>query len=137
MKDIMNKLVPLRADIAVYHSGVAARMSGIGPRTLDRLLAAGLVGAGDGGERPLFSANDIRWLGCLRSMMAGQRFTIAGIKKMLELMPCWEAADCPADVHCRCSARSDRREATMPRLGQQGNGGNEAQAAAGSLRCSK
>lgn len=134
MEEIMNKLVPLRADIAVYHSGVAARMSGIGPRTLDRLLAAGLIGAADRGEKPLFSTSDIRWLGCLRTMMTAQRFTIAGIKKMLELMPCWEAADCPAAVHCCCAARRDRRESFLPRLCPQGNGGNEARRAAGSLR---
>ncbi|HSR37141.1 MAG TPA: hypothetical protein VLL73_08165, partial [Desulfurivibrionaceae bacterium] len=43
-----------------------------------------------------------------RSMIHNQGISIPGLKRLLALAPCWEVADCPAEVHEACEARVDK-----------------------------
>ena len=56
----------------------------------------------------MFSDNDIKWISCLRNMIHEQGISISGIKKLLVLAPCWEIAECPAEVCDNCTASVDR-----------------------------
>jgi MerR family transcriptional regulator/heat shock protein HspR len=56
----------------------------------------------------MFSENDITWVGCLRKMIHEQGISIAGIKKLLDLAPCWEISECPAEVCEGCGGSVDR-----------------------------
>ncbi|MBI5557206.1 MAG: MerR family transcriptional regulator, partial [Deltaproteobacteria bacterium] len=98
---------PLRRDLPVYPVGVAARLIGVHPRTLRFYRAEGLIRTEQAGARLLFSQNDIRWAGCLRSMIHDKKLSMPGIKKLLQLVPCWEASDCPQQIHCSCPAQVD------------------------------
>ncbi len=99
---------PLRPDLPIYPIGVAARLLDVHPRTLRIYEEEGLINPSHRGARRLFSPNDIKWIGCLRSMIHDQGISIPGIKRLLALAPCWEIADCPAAVHEECAARVDR-----------------------------
>jgi MerR family transcriptional regulator/heat shock protein HspR len=104
---------PMRPDMPIYPIGVAARLLGIHPRTLRIYEAEGLIEPAHVGKRRLFSANDIQWITCLRSFIHNEGISIPGLKKLLELVPCWEVANCPSEVHEHCQARIDR---ALPRI---------------------
>ena len=103
---------PLRPDLPIYPIGVAAKLLDVHPRTLRIYEAEGLISPTHKGKRRLFSLNDIKWVSCLRSMIHDQGISIPGLKRLLALAPCWEIAECPADVHEVCEARVDK---AMPR----------------------
>ena len=95
---------PMKPDTPVYPIGVAARLIGVHPRTLRIYEAEGLVNPSHVGSRRLFSDNDIQWIRCLRSFIHDEGVSIPGLKKLLNLIPCWEVAGCPPDVHESCGA---------------------------------
>jgi len=115
---------PLRDDTPIYPIGVAARLLDVHPRTLRIYEAEGLLDPFHHGSRRLYSPNDIKWIACVRSMIHDQGISIPGIKRLLALAPCWEIADCPAEVSKICAARVDR---SAPRwLRQVGDAASEA-----------
>ena len=93
------EITPMGPDVPVYPIGVAARLLGVHPRTLRIYEAEGLIKPAHVGSRRLFSANNIQWITCLRSFIHDEGVSIPGLKKLLNLIPCWEVADCPAEVH--------------------------------------
>ena len=103
-----SEVKPLRADLPIYPIGVAAKLLGVHPRTLRIYEAEGLVKpAQHSGTRRLYSPNDIKWIECLRSIIHDQGISIPGLKKLLTLVPCWDVAECPKEIHECCEARID------------------------------
>lgn len=102
------EVTPMKPDTPVYPIGVAARLLGIHPRTLRIYEAEGLINPSHVGSRRLFSDNDIKWIKCLRSFIHDEGVSIPGLKKLLDLVPCWEIASCPPDVNDCCEAKVDR-----------------------------
>jgi MerR family transcriptional regulator/heat shock protein HspR len=112
--------MPMRPDVPVYPIGVAARLLGVHPRTLRIYENEGLIEPAHVGSRRLFSTNDIQWIRCLRSYIHDEGISIPGLKKLLNLVPCWEIASCPPDVHEHCQARVDRAVAkTLHMVGDE------------------
>ncbi len=103
-----SEIQPMRPDVPIYPIGVAARLLNVHPRTLRIYEAEGLITPAHVGSRRMFSANDIQWITCLRSLIHDEGISIPGLKKLLEYAPCWEIANCPAEVHEGCEARVDR-----------------------------
>ena len=99
---------PLTADTPIYPIGVAAKLLNVHPRTLRIYEDEGLISPAHKGKRRMFSDNDIKWISCLRNMIHEQGISISGIKKLLVLAPCWEIAECPAEVCGNCTASVDR-----------------------------
>ncbi len=99
---------PIRPDTPIYPIGVAARILDVHPRTLRIYEAEGLVRPEVHGRRRLFSDNDLVWIRCIRAMIHEQGISIPGIKRLLELAPCWEIRECPDDVRKSCEAAFDR-----------------------------
>ncbi len=108
-----SELQPMRPDVAIYPIGVAARMLNVHPRTLRIYENEGLIKPTQVGARRMFSENDIRWISCLRSLIHDKGISIPGLKMLLNYAPCWEIADCPAEIHEFCEARVDR---ALPRV---------------------
>ena len=54
-----------------------------------------------------FSAADIARILCLRKMINEKKVSIAGIRHMMSLIPCWKIKNCPPDVRQSCSAFSN------------------------------
>jgi MerR family transcriptional regulator/heat shock protein HspR len=94
-------------DTPVYPIGVAARLVNVHPRTLRIYETEGLIQPVHLGTRRMFSENDIKWIGCLRSMIHDDGISIPGLKKLLQLAPCWEIASCPLSIHESCGALVD------------------------------
>jgi MerR family transcriptional regulator/heat shock protein HspR len=99
---------PLTSETPIYPIGVAAKLLDVHPRTLRIYEDEGLISQVHKGQRRMFSENDITWVGCLRRMIHEQGISIAGIKKLLDLAPCWEISECPAEVCEGCGASIDR-----------------------------
>ncbi len=98
----------IRSDVPIYPIGVAAKLLNVHPRTLRIYEKEGLVRPTLIGNRRMFSADDIQWITCLRTFIHEEGISIPGLKKLLDFIPCWEVAGCPAAVHEHCAARVDR-----------------------------
>jgi MerR family transcriptional regulator/heat shock protein HspR len=99
---------PLTPDTSIYPIGVAAKLLNVHPRTLRIYEDEGLICPAHKGTRRMFSDNDINWISCLRKMIHEQGISISGLKKLLDLAPCWEISECPVDVFKECTASVDR-----------------------------
>lgn len=102
------KLEPLEKDVPVYPIGVAAKLLDVHPRTLRIYEDEGLIKPFRSGARRLYSANDLQWIGCLRSLIHEQGISIPGIKKLLRFATCYEIVECADEVSCSCTAVVDR-----------------------------
>jgi len=98
----------IRSDVPIYPIGVAAKLLNVHPRTLRIYEEEGLVKPTLVGNRRMFSADDIQWITCLRTFIHKEGVSIPGLKKLLDFVPCWEVAGCPAEIHERCAAQVDR-----------------------------
>ncbi|MBU0674032.1 MAG: MerR family transcriptional regulator [Proteobacteria bacterium] len=107
---------PLTPDTPIYPIGVAAKLLDVHPRTLRIYEDEGLISPDHKGKRRMFSENDITWVSCLRKVIHEQGISIPGLKKLLELAPCWDIAECPEEIHAVCPALIDRAAPRIMRL---------------------
>ena len=98
----------IRSDVPIYPIGVAAKLLNVHPRTLRIYEEEGLIKPALVGNRRMFSANDIQWITCLRTFIHQEGISIPGLKKLLDFVPCWDVAGCPAEIHQQCAAQVDR-----------------------------
>ena len=99
---------PIKSDVPIYPISVAAKLLDVHPRTLRIYEDAGLIKPERKGNRRLYSANDITWIGCLRKMIHTDGISIPGIKKLLRYATCYEISECPETVQCNCDAVVDK-----------------------------
>ncbi len=92
----------------IYPISVAAKLLGVHPRTLRIYEDEGLIKPARQGNKRFFSQDDIEWVKCLRHLIHDEGISIPGIKKLLELSPCWEIKNCPEEKRNSCSAYVDR-----------------------------
>ena len=102
------EILAIRPDVPIYPIGVAAKLLNVHPRTLRIYENAGLIKPTLVGNRRMFSADDIQWITCLRTFIHEEGISIPGLKKLLDFIPCWEVAGCPAEIHQQCAAQVDR-----------------------------
>jgi MerR family transcriptional regulator/heat shock protein HspR len=92
----------------LYTIGTAAEILGVHPRTLRLYEDAGLIRPARKNNRRFYSANDLRWISCLRYMIHEQGLNQEGLRRLLALIPCWEIKACPAEGLVECTAWVDR-----------------------------
>ncbi len=51
----------------------------------------------------MYSAQDLIWIRCISELIHGHSLTTAGIRRLLDLIPCWDIKHCPEDVAVRCA----------------------------------
>lgn len=100
----------------IYPISVAAKLLDVHPRTIRIYENEGLVKPSRNGQKRYFSNDDIEWIQCLRHMIHNDGISIPGIKKLLELTPCWEIKDCPPEKRDVCSAYIDKSLACWERM---------------------
>lgn len=100
----------------IYPISVAAKLLGVHPRTLRIYESEGLIKPSRQGQKRFFSNDDIEWIQCLRHMIHEDGISIPGIKKLLELSPCWEIKQCPPEKRESCSAYTDRTRPCWERM---------------------
>jgi DNA-binding transcriptional MerR regulator len=90
----------------LYSLKVAASQVGLSPRTLRLYEEAGLLAPArtGGNDQRLYSDQDLQWLRCIRDMIHGEKLTVTGIRRLLDLIPCWEIRHCSAEQAAACAA---------------------------------
>ncbi|PLX84357.1 MAG: MerR family transcriptional regulator [Desulfuromonas sp.] len=100
----------------IYPISVAAKLLGVHPRTIRIYEDEGLIKPSRQGQKRYFSNDDIEWIQCLRYMIHDEGISIPGIKKLLELSPCWEIKNCPPEKRDSCSAYIDKTRPCWERM---------------------
>ncbi len=92
-------------DIPLYSIGTTSRMLGVSVQTLRLYERAGLllVHKSPGGQR-CYSQLDIERLECIRNAITEEKISIAGIRTMHSLIPCWQIVHCPVEKRTGCPA---------------------------------
>ncbi len=93
---------------AIFPISVAAKLLDVHPRTLRIYEEEQLLKPARQGNKRFFSNDDIEWVRCLRKFIHEEGISIPGIKKLLELTPCWQIKNCPEDVRQNCTAFVDK-----------------------------
>ena len=92
----------------IFPISVAAKLLDVHPRTLRIYEEEGLLKPARQGNKRFFSGNDIEWVRCLRKLIHEEGISIPGVKKLLDLTPCWEIKNCPPEIRDNCTAFLDR-----------------------------
>ena len=97
--DVNNKGLPL------YTISTAAELLGISIHTLRMYEREGLVlpFKKDSGHR-LYSAEDIDRIICIRKAINESKISIAGIRTIYSLIPCWKLLNCPEEHREKCES---------------------------------
>jgi MerR family transcriptional regulator/heat shock protein HspR len=91
----------------IFPISVAAKLLDVHPRTLRIYEEEGLLKPARQGNKRFFSNDDIEWVSCLRKLIHEEGISIPGVKKLLELTPCWQIKNCPEDIRTSCTAFVD------------------------------
>jgi len=101
------KTKPVASDLPLYSLKETAKLLNVHPQTLRKYLDEGLIRPVRQGSRWKFSQKDIMWTECLRTMIHSKKISVPGLKKLLQIVPCWMAASCPVEIQCHCPAQVD------------------------------
>ena len=104
----MNRTV--ENDKAIFPISVAAKLLDVHPRTLRIYEEEGLLKPARQGNKRYFSRNNIEWVRCLRKLIHEEGISIPGVKKLLDLIPCWELKKCSHEVRQNCTSFVDRSQ---------------------------
>ncbi len=93
------------SDIPVYSIGTAARMLNVSVQTLRLYESEGLLAPyKTKGRQRLYSDADIERIACIRKAINEEKISIAGIKRIYAMMPCWEIIRCAEQDRLVCPA---------------------------------
>jgi len=93
------------AATTLYTIGEAADILGISIPTIRMYEREGLIiPQRKRSKHRRFSQADIERIRCIRSMINHEKVSIAGIRHMLSLIPCWSIKNCPPDERVKCGA---------------------------------
>ncbi len=96
----------------VYTIGEAADLLGVSVQTLRYYEQEGLIIPFHRTSRHRrYSERDLDRLRCMRKMINVEKVSIAGIKRLLALIPCWTIKGCSDESRLGCSVT---REASAP-----------------------
>ena len=88
-----------------YTIGEAADILGVSVPTLRLYEREGLILPQRKKSRHrLFTDADLERVRCIRHTITGKKVSIAGIKHLLSLIPCWKIRDCPDQDRLQCAA---------------------------------
>lgn len=90
-------------DLPVYTIGVAAKILNVHPRTLRIYEQEGLIKPHRHMGNRMFSPNDLKWIECIRSLIHEQNINVEGLKRLIEVLPCWKIKGCSEDTIEKCS----------------------------------
>lgn len=98
-------------DTPKYTISTAANLLGISVHTMRMYEKEGLIipFKKESGQR-LYTDRDLERLRCVRSAINEQKISIAGIKMMLSLIPCWGIMKCPEKDRKDCAAFNGHSE---------------------------
>jgi MerR family transcriptional regulator/heat shock protein HspR len=97
-----------KEEIPLYSIGTVARILAVSVQTLRLYESEGLILArkSPGGQR-LYTETDLERLRCIRQAITQEKISIAGIRRMQSLVPCWQIVHCPKEERTICPAFTD------------------------------
>jgi MerR family transcriptional regulator/heat shock protein HspR len=91
--------------LILYSIGEAADLLGVSVPTLRMYEREGLIlPLRKASRHRLFSEADLERIRCLRETINEKKVSIAGIKRLLALIPCWKIKNCPPHERNACPA---------------------------------
>ncbi|MBW7888977.1 MAG: MerR family transcriptional regulator [Bacteroidetes bacterium] len=92
-------------DMPLYSIGTAARILGISVQLIRKYEADGLLlpFKTEGNQR-LYSPNDIERIECIRRAINENKISIAGIRRIHAMIPCWQLVQCSEEERNGCPA---------------------------------
>ena len=87
----------------VYPISVAAELAGVHPRTLYMYEKQQLLIPARRGTWRFYSENDLAWIRVIRYLLHEGGINIAGLQRLLALIPCTEICKLGVDECCDCS----------------------------------
>ena len=89
----------------LYTLGEAADLVGVSIPTIRMYEREGLIVTNRRQSRHRrYTRADINRLLCIRKMIREEKVSIAGIRRILALIPCWKIKNCPEDARTACGA---------------------------------
>ena len=90
----------------IFTIGEAADLLGVSVPTLRAYEHHGLIIPLRGSTRQHrhYRADDLERLRCIRRMIQVEKVSIAGMRRLLALIPCWKIKDCPPQDRESCPA---------------------------------
>ena len=88
--------------------GVAAKKLNIAVPTLRMYEKAGLIipYRNETGRR-MYSINDLKRVSFIKRMIKAEKLNLAGIRRLMALLPCWELKPCSSELREKCPAYND------------------------------
>ncbi|MBT3300678.1 MAG: MerR family transcriptional regulator [Candidatus Marinimicrobia bacterium] len=88
-----------------YAIGIVSKKIGVSPETLRLYERTGLlIPYRTRSGRRLFSQKDLEWLSCIRKLIVEDKLNLAGIRRLLALIPCWDIKPCTELERKNCPA---------------------------------
>ncbi len=98
---------PPTTDVPMYSIGTVARMLGVSVFTLRMYEREGLIISHKAAStHRLYSQSDIERLKCIRHGINEEKLSIAGIRKIYSMIPCWDIVQCSDSNRKKCPAFS-------------------------------
>ena len=95
----------LQSDRELCSIGEAADLLKVSVQTLRLYEREGLIiPYRRGSKHRRYSVEDIERIRCLRRMLGEEKVSLAGIKSLLAMIPCWKIKDCPSTARESCPA---------------------------------
>ena len=89
----------------VYTIGEAADLLGVSVPTIRLYEREGIfISRRRDSRHRRYTLADIERLRCIRNMIRNEKVSIAGIRRLLAMIPCWKIKGCPDDVRDACPA---------------------------------
>lgn len=98
------------AEMPLLSIGSAAQLLGVSVNLLRLYEAEGLIlPARTAKNQRRYSRHDLARITCIRHAIQHEQMTIASIKRMMALVPCWEIMQCSAEDRAGCEAYTGSR----------------------------
>lgn len=100
----------------IYTIGIAARLLGLHEHTLRFYEDEGLIQPqrDPKSNRRLYSEQDLQWIQCIRELIHHAGLTAKGIRRLLDLVPCWQIKHCPEEQWRTCAPNLNIPNMAMP-----------------------
>jgi MerR family transcriptional regulator, heat shock protein HspR len=103
--------INITEEVKFYRISEAAALLGISIPTLRMYEREGLIlPFRRGSKHRRFSENDVQRIRNIRTMINTEKISIAGIKRLFALIPCWKIKSCSEELKQHCTAFNQHDE---------------------------